>query len=353
MHPILTDRRLLALHLAIWVITGQLLALLVHTLFAVSWMAAIAFGVPMGLLGGMCALSAWYVSHAAPANRTDRIRPIATWLLASVVVGVLWSLAGQVWWHAVDEAWHLAQLDVPQEAGLFALLKGLGGMGYMLAVAAYRVGHAFETTTAATRRALQSEVAQREAELRALRAQLDPHFLFNSLNSISGLIGADPAKAREMCQMLADFLRQSLRVTETATIPLAREVGLSEQYLKVEQVRFGSRLKAELRVAPDTTDISVPALLLQPLVENAVRHGIATIVEGGTITIETRRVGGQAVVTIANPRDADARVRGTGLGLDIVRRRLHAAFGDRATLTVSPEPELFRAQITLPVEERS
>jgi sensor histidine kinase YesM len=348
-HPVLADRRWLVLHLVAWLVAGEAVAVLARTVLGTSWVGAGAFGVPLGVLGGLMSLSAWYVSRTTPARWTDRIRPLATWLLAAILCGGVWAALGQLWWQLLDRS-GLVDLGIRRE-GLSALLLGVGVLGYLLAVTAYQVVQAFETTTAATRRALQSEVAQRDAELRALRAQIDPHFLFNSLNSIAGLIGADPAKAREMCQLLADFLRDSLRVGGAGRIPLSREVALAEQYLRVEQVRFGARLRVELALAPDTDAVAVPALLLQPLVENAVRHGIATCLEGGAIVIAARRAAGHVVISVINPRDPEASRRGTGLGIDIVRRRLAATFGDDASLSIEPGPESFRAQVTVPVEE--
>ncbi|MEO8484563.1 MAG: histidine kinase [Acidobacteriota bacterium] len=350
MHPILRDRRWILPHLIAWLVAGQMIGLFVRSLLDAPWAASMLFAFPIGLVGGIMALSAWDVSQSTSIGWTSRVQPIATFLLAAIINGSIWAYGGRLWWQAIEH-FGLADLTDAQHSILFATLQAIGIGGYLLAVAAYRVAQAFGETEAATRRALQSEVAQREAELRALRAQLDPHFLFNSLNSISGLTSTNPEKAREMCQLLADFLRQGLSLAHAPRITLRREIELAEQYLRIEQVRFGARLGVAVHVDPDTVEVLVPPLLLQPLVENAVRHGIATMIEGGTIGVETRRAGDRIVVTVSNPRDPDAHRRGTGLGLDIVRRRLAATFGDRAALTVEPLAEAFRAQLTVPVEE--
>jgi LytS/YehU family sensor histidine kinase len=157
-----------------------------------------------------------------------------------------------------------------------------------------------------------------------------------------------------MCQLLGEFLRESLLVGAAARISLAREVALIEQYLFIEKVRFGSRLDVSIAMAGDTADASGPPLLLQPLVENAVRHGVATRLEGGTITVVTRRAGDRVIVTIENPRDEDARRGGTGFGLGIVRRRLQAAF-DRGegALAIEAAPDTYRVSVTFPWEDIS
>jgi LytS/YehU family sensor histidine kinase len=118
---------------------------------------------------------------------------------------------------------------------------------------------------------MQALVAARDAELKALKAQINPHFLFNSLNSISALAGIDAARAREMCVRLSDFLRSSLSVGEREAVPLSEELALAHNYLGVEQVRFGGRLRVEQQIAPECESALVPPLLLQPLVENAVK----------------------------------------------------------------------------------
>ena len=132
-----------------------------------------------------------------------------------------------------------------------------------------------EESRAAETRALELQLLAREAELKTLRAQIDPHFLFNCLHSISALTGTDPPAARRMCLLLGEFLRTSVKLGAQDRIPFADELALAERYLEIERVRFGSRLAIERAIADGVGSCAVPALLLQPLVENAVTHGIA------------------------------------------------------------------------------
>jgi LytS/YehU family sensor histidine kinase len=268
---------------------------------------------------------------------------------AALVTAAVWAAVGQGWWIALGRM-GVVLGDAPSWM-LAAILLGLGVAAYLLSVAINYLLLAYDDAADAERRVLRSEIAAREAELRALRAQVDPHFLFNSLNSISALIAADPARARAMGQLLADFLRESLTLGAEARIPLAREVALARRYLEIEHVRFGSRLRIATDVAPDAEGVLVPALMLQPLVENAVRHGIATCLDGGVVEVLARIAGDVAVVTITNPRDPDAGpTRGTGFGLDIARRRLAASFGNAAAVVVEPGPKSFRVTLTVPSE---
>jgi LytS/YehU family sensor histidine kinase len=231
------------------------------------------------------------------------------------------------------------------------LLLGLGVALFLLTSALNYLLMAVGASQLALRRALQFEIASREAELRALRAQIHPHFLFNSLNSINALIAAKPEDARRLCVRLGDFLRRSLTLGAREAIPLAEELDLAEQLLAIEKVRFGERLSHQVVADDEARACLVPPLVLQPLVENAVTHGIAQRLEGGLVRIEAERRGAELRITISNPRDIDAAPRrGAGIGLENVKRRLAALHGEEAELSVVPSDEAYRVELRLPVK---
>ncbi len=351
MHPILGDRRRLGLYLLAWIFAGSGLGLLLQTWFGMPWVAALLFGVPLGLVAAPMSLSAWYLCRSMPLARTSATRVITTSAMAALVTAAVWASVGRLWGGALAPMGF--SVGATPDVAVVSLLVGLGALGYLLSLTVHYLLQGFEESAEASRQLLQSQIAARDAELRALRAQIDPHFLFNSLNSVAGLIGADPGRARQMCQMLADFLRDSLVLGRSDRIGLGREVALAEQYLRIEQVRFGPRLVVRVDVAPGVADVPVPPLLLQPLVENAVGHGIATLVSGGSIEIRATRAGGRVVVVVRNPRDIDGGRRGTGFGLDIVRRRLVTAFGEEAALSVEAASDAYQVTLTMPAGEAS
>ncbi|HEV3484576.1 MAG TPA: histidine kinase, partial [Vicinamibacterales bacterium] len=198
------------------------------------------------------------------------------------------------------------------------------------------------------RQGLRGEVLAREAELRSLRAQIDPHFLFNSLHSISALTAVDAAGARRMCLMLADFLRESLALGAETRIPLARELALVERFLSIERIRFGERL--QMSIDPDAAGAClVPPLILQPIVENAVTHGVAHVLDGGTIRIAALCSGSTLSIAVENPCDpARPRRSGAGLGLSNVRARLQALHGMEGRLTAAEHEGVWRVDISMP-----
>ena len=256
---------------------------------------------------------------------------------------------GYGWVQVIDSlhiAPSIAPLYEPWIAGIYSVLI----LVFLLVAAMHYVIIAFEQSQEAERQTLELKLLAQDAELRALRAQIDPHFLFNSLNSISALTVSDPAKARSMTILLADFFRKSLELGARNHISLNDELALISDFLTIEQVRFGLRLKVEQDIEEECRKASVPSLLLQPLVENAVRHGIAHLVDGGTIHIRCESQGDRITLHIENPTDPDRPQRkGTGLGLKNVRTRLDTLYGNEARVDVEESNEYFRVKLSFPI----
>lgn len=187
----------------------------------------------------------------------------------------------------------------------------------------------------------------RDAELRALRYQINPHFLFNTLNTVSALVAEGrPEAATHMLARLGDFFRSTL-MSDDNDVLLADEVALAEQYLDIERIRLGSRLTLELDVAPAALPARVPHLLLQPLLENAVRHGIAPLAAGGRIALHVRRAALDVLVTVRNDCPVAAG-RAPGIGLTNTAARLELAFGRNQTLEVQPLEGTYLVSLRFP-----
>ena len=200
---------------------------------------------------------------------------------------------------------------------------------------------------------LESEALARSAQLEALRYQLQPHFLFNTLNAISSLVISHQTElASEMIEKLADLLRTSLDSPEVHTITLREELASMKGYLAIEEVRFGPRLAVSYDIGTETENIEVPRFLLQPLVENAIRHGIARRPQGGRIAVRAHRVFGDLIIDIESPQSelkVGHRGQGHGLGLRNTRRRLHALYGLKGRLSIADLPDSFGVSVTLPI----
>jgi LytS/YehU family sensor histidine kinase len=222
---------------------------------------------------------------------------------------------------------------------------------YLLSVAIHYLFAAAEASREAERRALEAEVAARDAELQALKAQLNPHFLFNSLNSVAFLAATDPDGARDMCIQLGDYLRGTLK-SGSGLQPLEQELAQVRRFLRVESVRYGERLRVAEEIDDRCLGVQVPPLLLQPLVENALKHGIAELVEGGEIRIGARCSSELLTVWVENPVDPEGLPKsGAGVGLVNVRQRLENVFGSEARLRSGRAGDIYRAEVVIPRAE--
>jgi two-component system sensor histidine kinase AlgZ len=197
----------------------------------------------------------------------------------------------------------------------------------------------YETAEEQRGRALAAEATAREAQLQALRYQLQPHFLFNTLNAISSLVVMkQPELATEVIAKLAALLRNTLNLPEVHTVTLREELAVIEEYLSIEQIRFGSRLAVTLEVDSVAYGAQVPRFILQPLVENAMRHGIARCPNGGKIAIRSSALEGRLRIEIENDRTTAEQPSGEGghgLGLPNTRTRLEKLYGEHGGLTVT------------------
>jgi len=195
-----------------------------------------------------------------------------------------------------------------------------------------------------------------EARIDALQARIRPHFLFNTLNTVASLIRIDPAAAERAVEDLAELFRASLN-QEKNLCPLARELELVDRYLDIESLRLRERLQVQRLLDPDAMDWPVPLLSLQPLVENAIYHGIQTRADGGALRIETRVEGNTLRISVHNPKPpagtAPALSRGNHIALDNIRQRLALHYGHRARLEVDSGPDYHAATLFLPRMTRS
>jgi LytS/YehU family sensor histidine kinase len=203
-------------------------------------------------------------------------------------------------------------------------------------------------------RRLEAERMAREAELFKLRQQLQPHFLFNSLNSISALIGSQGKEARKMVLQLSDFLRGTLKKEEHQWTTLKEELHYLQLYLDIEKVRFGHRLNTAFNITPEAEDLQMPVLLLQPIVENAIKFGLYDILDDITITIEAVNVDGELLVQVCNPYHPETTApKGTGFGLSSIQRRLFLLFGRNDLLTTEARDSLYTTRLRIPQPQNS
>jgi two-component system, LytTR family, sensor histidine kinase AlgZ len=352
MHPILGNLRRLGLYLLGWLPLVAVIVYLLKVVAGLGWVESAVLGAPLSFLYALACLSSWYTCRTITLERATALEPALVHLTAAAVVSGLWVLAARALAAGVGQFQAFAGLN-GRAAKATGLIFGLGVLLYLLGVVLHYALLAVQASREAQEREVQAQVLAREAELRALKAQVNPHFIFNSLHSISALTGSDPAKAREMCILLGDFLRRTLGLGEKSMIALREEIALVECFLRVEKVRFGPRLTFEEQVDADVLEAPVPPLVLQPLVENAVVHGVSNLPEGGWIRLRAAKDQGGLSIVVENRFDPDAVPnRRNGLGLENVRQRLETRYGNEAGLMVATEGDGFRVSLTLPLEKK-
>ncbi len=268
----------------------------------------------------------------------------------SLISGIL-TLGIAFIWNKASLALALPWAGVKVENHLAALIFMSSSLLFLLSILAYDVLIAFENIRQAERREATSQVLAREAELQVLRAQINPHFLFNSLNSISALTTINPAAARQMTIELAQFFRLTLALSEQQKITLNEEITLCNHFLSIEKIRFGKKLNVIMTLDENSQDCLIPAMLLQPVLENAIKHGIRDLVDGGTIQIISKLRDDWLYISIENPVEAQASfAQGTGTGLKNLQARIMSLYGERSRFALHKTDERFRVEIALPIE---
>jgi two-component system sensor histidine kinase AlgZ len=294
-----------------WVGVAVVLVPALATLGNLSWVESAALGIPLAMFSLFIPLAAGYICRFTPLDKSLLWRTVLTHIMAAQVLSFLWTLLASPFARAMSYVPQFIGLDKQFAPDLW-IVYVTGSLIYLMSISFHYVVIAQEAARAVEVRAVETSMLARDAELRALRAQINPHFLFNSLNSISALTSIDPTRAREMCLLLADFLRLTLGMGEKNVIHFSEELDL---------------------------------------LENAVSHGIASIADGGWIRLEARVEDGRLAIVVENDRDDEAPPRRkNGVGLKNVRSRLEARYGKDATLRVEPSEDRFRVSMTLPAE---
>ncbi len=274
----------------------------------------------------------------ARRNAWTARRIVAVSLACTSVIAVVWSELHLILFEASmgvasGRPWSLAWIDLyPGTVLTNFLILGAWCLGYFGV-------HAWMALDRERGRARAAEQQAHEARLRALQSQLEPHFLFNSLNAVSTLVAERRnEEAQQMISRLADFLRRTLDAASTPEVSVAAEVELARQYVDIQTVRFGDRLRVRFDVDPEATEAAVPVLILQPIIENAVVHGALSRERGGTIDVLIRREGGRLLMRVTDDGSGRMPGRGNGYGLANTTSRLAELYGDEHELTLAARP---------------
>ncbi|HYC93105.1 MAG TPA: histidine kinase [Thermoanaerobaculia bacterium] len=290
----------------------------------------------------------WRVAERLHARRPPLMLFVTAHALLGIAVITAWQGSQMLFLRAVvgPNFWNI----VYRESWGFQLITATLAYGTVLGVTLTLQSTRREREQ--ERREAQLEIAAREAELTAMKAQFQPHFLFNSLNSVLALIDTDPPRAREMVLRLSELLQSTLRRIELDHVPLEREIELIRAYLDIEKIRFSARLGIDIDISREAGPVGVPPLILQPLVENAVKHGISSCPDGGEVRVAARVDGGRLRMEVSDTGRGSETGNGAGRGLELTRRRLEGTYGNDFRLDFQRRDGRFIVSLDVPAAGR-
>ncbi len=312
--------------------------------------AAVLVG-PLMAVGLFIGLSIWFPCRIISFERYSPVQVFSRHLLSGALMISVWLMGGVLYSEILDSS---REIPVWRERFDHALplLAATGLLIYLTFCLIYYMVLALEKSRRAEQRALENSLSASRAELTALKASVHPHFLFNSLTSLSALTRKSPEEAQKMSLQLADFLRYSLSYGKQEWVQVKDELEHIENYLGIEKIRFGDKLNLDFTVDPDALEERLPPFSLLPLMENAVKHGFLPTQEAGTLSMDIKKTPHSLVIVVENPDERSFRAKpGEGFGLIGLNKRLTNAYEEGASLKVSRDDKIFQVTLVLPLQK--
>lgn len=342
--PTLTTRRIIIACSAWLIILVLVEAYAVVSTFNFGWTIALADALNMNLL----IATAGYITFTSLRYYSPNYKNALYLVAWTITLAVLCTIG-----HRYMMSWNMFPQDQEYHEFVYASRTIRGILIWfvisLIGVISW-VWFYFQEQRAGEKREQDTMKLAREAELASLRQQLQPHFLFNSLNSISALAGSRPEEARKMIQQLSDFLRGTIKKDDQQLVTLQEELKHLQLYLEIEKVRFGHRLRTEIDNQEEASFLMLPSLLLQPVVENAIKFGLYDTTGEITIRIIARKQDSQLVIRVENPFDPQTAQpkAGTGFGLNSVQRRLYLLYARNDLMTTKQADSTFITEVKIP-----
>jgi sensor histidine kinase YesM len=345
-HPILSNKVRLIIWWLVWVFLALGQSLLFYYAFGSFIGISLVDSLVSLLLYSGIGLSLWYPFRFFNSGDTKTTVIITNLIASGAISIVLWILLTKFTMTTVIPE----QNNYPAYwAATFPYRIGSGVFIYGLIIMTYYLFESLSNLSDKNAKEAKLESLVKETELKMLRSQINPHFLFNSLNSISSLTITDPEKARDMVVKLSEFMRYALSRKDEQPVTLQNELENLRLYLDIEKVRFGDKLTTEETIETGCLDFKIPVMLLQPLYENAVKHGVYESTESVKIMTSVKKIEGYLEIVISNNYDSNpSQKRGTGTGILNVSRRLELFYGNKASIKTVKENGLYTVTIYIP-----
>jgi sensor histidine kinase YesM len=345
-HPVIQNSTRLIVWWLVWSILGLGQYFLFYSLYGSAYSSIIPDIIISFALYSVIALVLWYPFGYFNRTITKPLVLVTNLILTGVLTITFWVLVTRfIISHVLPESSDYNESWLAS----FPYRIGSGVFIYGLVILTYYLFESFTSLAEKSAKEAQLETLVRDTELRMLRSQINPHFLFNSLNSITSLTVTDPEKARTMVIKLSDFMRYALSRKDEQPVTLQSELDNLRLYLDIEKVRFGNRLTIEENINKECLNSMLPVMLLQPLYENAVKHGVYDSLETVVINTTVSCQGDSTEITISNNYDPAAKPqKGTGTGLLNVSRRLELLYGNKAGIITRKDEKSFTVKLFIP-----
>jgi len=348
-HPILRQKNL-TFYISAWIVISIIHVLFLRFSQSVDLLWAFIDSLVFNLLYAALALSFWYMCKSISTENLKILKVIENHGAAAAFSSLIW----------FGLSYALLMNIFPAEENYRIFLRGsflwrivIGVLFYFLSVSFYYVYIYSINFKEQLIREAELKTLVKEAELKSLKFQINPHFIFNSLNSINSLTMSDPQKAGAMTIKLSDYLRFTLSKNEKQKSKLREEIDSTKLYLDIEKVRFGDKIEYVEEIQEKCLDVQVPSMILQPLFENAIKHGVYESLDKVGIKFSCSLNGDYLKVVVENEFDAEASMqKGEGIGLKNIRERLEKIYSKRDLLKVEKEFNLFRVKLFIPIAEK-
>lgn len=342
-HPLLTQIRLLAFYGMFWLAIGTANALIQWNYYSMSLDLSFVYSYIQYGLYAVLGLSIWFVVKYNSPESFSWWNLLLFHLLAATILIIVWSYISTVVIMVIAPALNdYMTLSLPTR-----VLSGY--LLYVFYVLFFVAIIYYQNFKEKVKREAELKSLIKEAELHALKSQINPHFLFNSLNSISSLTMSDPSKAQEMVINLSTLMRYSLKHNQNEKVKFGTELQNNRLYLAIEKVRFGNKLNPVFHVDEKCFDASLPNMILQPIYENAIKYGVYEATEPVEIITHASCTGDQLMITVENSYDPGVvSKKGEGIGLRNIRERLQIIYGNSNLLKINDDKKSFKITLTIP-----
>ncbi len=345
-HPITGNRRSILIYAIVWLVIASLQGFLFWYFLQFSGALVITDAIISNVLFSFLGLLAWYPTRYIPFQKHTPVYSTLAHLVAALLVLGTWVLVIYVLLSSIFSA-NEAYIQFLNSTLAWRMI--FGGLIYLILVLIYYLVSNSQKLQERLQHEERLKNLVRDTELNLLKSQINPHFLFNSLNSISSLTMTNPSEARDMIIRLSDFLRYSLKHRENEYVPLKEEMVRMKDYLAIEKIRFGDKLFYEFDIDGSCQEFPVPTMIFQPLFENAIRHSVYESVDPVKITFKCVSGEGSMKAIISNDYDPEIPTRkGTGVGLQNVRQRIELAYQGKGSVRWDPGDKVFSVTIIIP-----